>query len=226
MEADRGADWYLSVDIKVFQLKAGEKLFGLTAGQGTSPQDGATTWIQQTIDNLNKDPAGLGPVFDNLPPEEDTAALNLLQTDSSGNNIYNFALARVRYQDSQVANNVRLFFRVFATQQVAPTYDPTTSYFSYKSGSTVVPVLGVQGDEIVTIPFFAAPRVDVSQPLSTQPESQEHPHHQSRSARCGGRYLLGVGWTSTNQTTCGFRIGWSETHRPTIVLGRTAASIT
>jgi hypothetical protein len=165
-----GAEWYLSVDIKVFQLKAGEKLFGLTAGQGTSPQDGATTWIQTTIDNLNKDPAGLGPVFDGLPSEEDTAALNLLQTDNSGNNIYNFALARVRYQDSQVANNVRLFFRVFATQQVAPTYDPTTSYFSYKSGSTVVPVLGVQGDEIVTIPFFAAPRVDVSQPLSSQPD--------------------------------------------------------
>lgn len=165
-----GAEWYLSVDIRVFQLKAGEKLFGLAAAQGTSPQDGATTWIQQTIDNLNKDPAGLGPVFDGLSQDEDTSSLNLLQTDNSGNNIYNFALARVRYQDSQVANNVRLFFRVFATQQVAPTYDPTTSYFSYKSGSTVVPVLGVEGDEIVTIPFFAHPRVDASQPLSSQPD--------------------------------------------------------
>ena len=165
-----GAEWYLSVDIKVFQLKAGEKKFGLTAGQGASPQDGATTWIQKTIDNLNSDPAGLGPVFDALPPDEDTAALNLLQTDKSGNNIYNFALARVRYQDSQVANNVRVFFRIFAAQQVATTYDPATTYFSYKSGTTVVPVLGVQGDEIVTIPCFAAPRGDVSKALSTQPD--------------------------------------------------------
>jgi hypothetical protein len=165
-----GAEWYLSVDIKVFQLKAGQKMFGLTAEQGTSPQDGATTWIQKTIDNLNNDPAGLGPVFDGLPPDEDTAALNLLQTDTSGNNIYNFALARVRYQDSQVAPKVRVFFRVFAAQQVATTYDPTTTYRSYKSGTTVVPVLGVQGDEIVTIPFFASPRVDVSQALSGQPD--------------------------------------------------------
>ncbi|MFZ0593037.1 MAG: hypothetical protein WAM39_21445 [Bryobacteraceae bacterium] len=163
-----GAEWYLSVDIKLFQLKAGDKLFGLTAEQGTSPQDGATTWIQKTIDNLNADPAGLGPVFDALPSDEDTAALNLLETDSSGNNIYNFALARVRYQDTQVASNVSVFFRIFAAQQVATSYDPTTTYRSFSSGSTVVPVLGLQGDEIVTIPFFAAPRVDVSQPLSAQ----------------------------------------------------------
>jgi hypothetical protein len=163
-----GAEWYLSIDIKVFQLKAGEKLFGLTAGQGTSPQNGATTWIQKTIDNLNSDVASLGPVFDALPSEEDTAALNLLQTDSSGNNIYNFALARVRYQDTQVAPKVSLFFRIFAAQQVATTYDTTTTYRSYKSGSTVVPVLGLQGDEIVSIPCFAAPRVNTSQALSGQ----------------------------------------------------------
>lgn len=165
-----GAEWYLSVDIKVFQLKAGDKMFGLTAGQGTSPQDGATTWIQKTIDNLNNDPAGLGPVFDALPSDEDTAVLDLLQTDSSGNNIYNFALARVRYQDTQVASPVSVFFRIFAAQQVATTYDPTTTYRSYTSGSTVVPVLGLQGDEIVTIPCFAAPRVDASQALSGQPD--------------------------------------------------------
>jgi hypothetical protein len=165
-----GAEWYLSVDIKVFQLKAGDKMFGLQAEQGTSPQDGATAWIQKTIDNLNGDPAALGPVFEALSPDEDTAALNLLQTDSSGNNIYNFALARVRYQDTQPAPNVSLFFRMFAAQQVATTYDPATTYKSFVSGSTVVPVLGVQGDEIVTIPFFAAPRVDASQPLSGQPD--------------------------------------------------------
>ena len=164
------AEWYLSVDIKVFQLKVGDKLFGLTAEQGTSPQDGATTWIQKTIDNLNTDPAGLAPVFDALPSDEDTAALNLLQTDNSGRNIYNFALARVRYQDTQVAPNVSVFFRLFASQQVATTYDPTTTYRSYISGSTVVPVLGLQGDEIVSIPCFAAPRVGPSQPLSAQPD--------------------------------------------------------
>lgn len=163
-----GAEWYLSVDIKVFQLKAGDKMFALTAGQGTSPQDGATTWIQKTIDNLNNDPGGLGPVFDALPSDEDTSELNLLRTDSSGNNIYNFALARVRYQDTQVATPVSVFFRLFAAQQIATTYDPATTYRSYTSGSTVVPVLGLAGDEIVTIPCFAAPRVDVSQALSGQ----------------------------------------------------------
>ncbi len=163
-----GAEWYLSIDIKVFQLKAGDGLFGLTADQGTSPQNGATAWIRKTIDNLNQDVAGLGPVFDGLPSDENTAALNLLQTDNAGKNIYNFALARVRYQDTQSAPKVSVFFRMFAAQQVATTFDPTTTYKSYTGGSTLVPVLGVQGDEIVTIPFFAAPRVDVSKPLSGQ----------------------------------------------------------
>jgi hypothetical protein len=63
-----------------------------------------------------------------------------------------------------------VFFRIFAAQQVATTYDTTTTYRSYTNGSTVVPVLGLMGDEIVSIPCFAAPRVDVSQALSGQPD--------------------------------------------------------
>ena len=168
--ADAGAEWYLSVDIKVFQLKAGQTKFGLQAHAGSSPQDGATTWIQKTIDNLNADPASGNTAFDLLPGDSSEPELNLLQADSGGNNIYNFALARVRFQDTQSAPNVSLFFRLFAAQQVATSYDPTTTYKSFVSGSTTVPVLGVQGDEIITIPFFAAPRVNASQALSSQPD--------------------------------------------------------
>ena len=200
------------------------KMFGLTAGQGTSPQDGATTWIQKTIDNLNAD-AALGPVFDGLPSDEDTASLNLLQTDTSGNNIYNFALARVRYQDSQVASNVGVFFRLFAAQAIATTYDPASTYFSYKSGSTVVPVLGVQGrDRDDTV--LRAPRVDVSQPLSGQPDPRTSaPSTLTRWAPWSIR-TTDAGWTSTNLTTCGSQTGWWGTRRPATNSGHTAASTT
>ena len=209
-----GAEWYLSVDIKVFQLKAGDKMFGLTAAQGTSPQDGATTWIQKTIDNLNGDPAGLGPVFDALPSGEDTAALNLLQTDGSGNNIYNFALARVRYQDTQTAPSVSVFFRVFAAQQVATTYDPATTYNSFTSGSTVVPVLGLQGDEIVTIPFFAAPRGDASKALSAQSDPKNT--HTINPDPLGAEVDTFYGcWLDINQPT--------DTRFPDRMVGNTPA---
>ncbi len=155
--------WYLSVDLRVFQMTAGDTKFAVHLN-GT-PND----WIGSAIANLNTDPGPLGAVFDALPQDdEDAAALTLAPTDGSGHAVYNFALARVRYQDVQVASKVRVFFRLWPAQQTNATYDSNTTYRSATSAGKKIPLLGVIGDEIITIPFFAGPRVATSQKMTTQ----------------------------------------------------------
>ncbi len=155
--------WYLSIDLRVFQMTAGDTKFAVHL-DGTP-----TDWITKAIDNLNLDPGPLGPVFDAIPQDdEDAAALTLAPTDAGGNSVYNFALARVRYQDVQVASKVRVFFRLWPAQQTNATYDTNTTYRTATSGANKIPLLGVNGDEIITIPFFAAARVATSQKMSSQ----------------------------------------------------------
>ena len=67
----------------------------------------------------------------------------------------------MRTQDIAAATDVRVFFRMWAAQQTNATYDPTTTYATRTNGANRIPVLGVQNDEIVTIPFFATRRVAV-----------------------------------------------------------------
>jgi len=155
--------WYLSVDLRVFQIKAGDTRFAAHLN-GTPNQ-----WISKVIDNLNTDPGPLGAVFDAIPQDdENAAALTLAPTDGNGTAVYNFALARVRYQDVQVASKVRVFFRLWPAQQTNATYDTNTTYRSATAAGNKIPLLGVNGDEIITIPFFAKERVLTSQKLSVQ----------------------------------------------------------
>ncbi len=155
--------WYLSVDLRVFQMTAGQTKFAVPLSG--SPND----WISKAIDNLNLDPGPLGAVFDAIPQDdEQAAALTLAPDDGNGHATYNFALARVRYQDVQPATKVRVFFRLWPAQQTNATYDTNTTYRSAASAGKKIPLLGVNGDEIITIPFFAAPRVTTSQKLSQQ----------------------------------------------------------
>jgi hypothetical protein len=152
--------WYLSTDLRVFQIEAGQHRFGASPGNNGNPVADATTYIAKVISNLNGDPAAADGLFEGIAENEDAAALNLAPTDGS-NPIYNFAVARVRTQDTAAATDVRVFFRMWAAQQTNAVYDPTTTYASRTTGANRIPVLGVQNDEIVTIPFFATPRVAV-----------------------------------------------------------------
>lgn len=158
-----GGDWYLSVDIRVFQMKAGQTRFGAQVATTGSPAGVATSFIQQAITNLNGSPGSAGGLFDALPSAEDVATLALAPTDTHGTPVYNFALARVRYQETIAASNVRAFFRMWPAQQTNAVYDSNTLYRTATNGTgEKIPLLGVQGDEIMTIPFFATPRVDTT----------------------------------------------------------------
>lgn len=152
--------WYLSTDLRVFQIEAGQHRFGASPGNTGDAVADATTYIAKVIGNLNADRAAADGLFDAIAENEDAAALNLAPTNGS-NPIYNFVLARVRTQDTAAATDVRVFFRMWAAQQTNAVYDPTTTYASRTKGANRIPVLGVQNDEIVTIPFFATPRVAV-----------------------------------------------------------------
>ena len=159
--------WYLSVDLRVFQMTAGQTKFAVHL-DGTP-----TDWISNVIDNLNTDPGPLGAVFDAIPQDdEDAAALTLAPADGDGNATYNFALARVRYQDVQVASKVRVFFRLWPAQQTNATYDTNTTYRSAAAAGDKISLLGVNGDEIITIPFFAEPRVLTSQKMTDQSDTK------------------------------------------------------
>lgn len=152
--------WYLSTDLRVFQIEAGQHRFGGRPENTGDVVADATNYIAKVISNLNADRGAADGLFEAIAENEDAAALNLAPTDGS-NPIYNFALARVRTQDTAAATDVRVFFRMWAAQQTNAVYDPTTTYASRTTGANRIPVLGVQNDEIVTIPFFATPRVAV-----------------------------------------------------------------
>ena len=154
------ASWYLSVDLCVFQLSAGQSAFGTPVGTTGPVGDNANSFIATALSNLNTSPATFGPEFDTRSQPGQDAIVNLAPTDSSHTAVYNFAFARVRCQDVNPANNVRVFFRLWQAQQTNATYDTSTFYRSYTSGTQKIPLLGIEGDEIVTIPFFAAQRID------------------------------------------------------------------
>jgi hypothetical protein len=159
-----GGDWYLSVDIRVFQAKAGDTKFGGHVASSGSARTAATSFIQQVITNFNGSPGSANGIFDGLPSAEDQSTLALAPTDSHGTAVYNFALARVRYRDTIPADKVRLFFRMWPAQQTNAVFDTNTLYRTSSPNATGdrIALLGRQGDEIMTIPFFATPRVDTS----------------------------------------------------------------
>lgn len=153
-------EWYLSQDLRVFQVTAGKTFLGTAAPNTGNAVSDATTYIQTLIKNLNGDKGVADTLFNGLSEDEgDTSELTLAPTNGGGTNVFNFALARVRTQDVAAANDVRVFFRMWAAQQTNATFDPNTTYASRPNGTEKIPVLGVQNDQIVTIPFFATPRI-------------------------------------------------------------------
>ena len=158
----QGQPWFLSMDVKVFQVKQGQTKFAAHVGSAGGARAVATTFIQQVLTNLNGSPGSAASMFDALPMDENAASLAIAQTDGSGTPVYNFAVARVRYRDTVAANNVRLFFRMWPAQQTNATFNPNTLYRTGVNGSNHIPLLGVQGDEIMTIPFFSTQRINTA----------------------------------------------------------------
>ena len=131
-DAAAGYPWYLSTDLRVFQLKAGERRFDVTLATSGAPHVVATSFIKEVIEKLNGDTAGAGPLFEKISQQEEAAEtdLSLLPEDAHGNKLFNFALARVRLQDVAAAKEVGVFFRMWQAQQTNAAFNASTIYKS------------------------------------------------------------------------------------------------
>jgi len=172
-----GSVSWLSNDIRVFQIESGQSpgwAAGVSMYNTGNPANDATSYIQALIQAYNNLASTKPPnhPFDSIPTGEAASTLDTLPTDPSTNNpVYNFAVARVRYQDPKVdAKNVRLFFRTFPAAAISTAYDQSTTYRRWSDGAEFgenIPLLGSQydptlGQQLETIPFFAQPRINTT----------------------------------------------------------------
>jgi hypothetical protein len=198
-----GLDWFTSIDMRVFQVTEGGHRFGATLATTGAAADVATTFIQAVLANLNSPShPTLASEFDAIDPNEAPEALTLAPVDGSGHRVFNFALARVRLRDLNTdATNVRAFFRMWPAQQTNAVHDPTTLYRTFTAGTRHIPLLGRQGDQIMTIPFFAEKRVNsatVSMTTQTDAPNVRTIHHDSLGAETVGFFGC---WLDINQPT-------------------------
>jgi hypothetical protein len=122
----------------------------------------APAFIQQVIANLNSGNTG-GQTFENdISTDENTSQVELSE-QVGGSFVFNFAVAKVRYRAlSSDAVGVRAFFRLFPVSTTSTDYNQATAYRRATQGGVTIPLLGLQGGEVSTIPCFASPRVDTS----------------------------------------------------------------
>jgi hypothetical protein len=159
----RGDTSWLSTDLRVFTIRPSQSISGSGVVMGSDP----SKFIQDLITHITKDQ------FDtSLLTDEQATALYTHPSDVDGD-VFNFAVAKVHYvgQNNGVSFPVRCFFRMFQAQSTSGVYDfvpgttPLTQDSQYRRTTNTkgpIPLAGFQGDEYVTIPFFAEPRVDSS----------------------------------------------------------------
>jgi hypothetical protein len=168
-------EFYLSQDLRVFTLTPGinnAPIAGVplnASGNTNWDTHAAYTYIQALLATLNgapyNAPSGTDP-FTLFPDQTNALSGDSSVTPTSVNPAnatgtpfanYNFAVARVRLDgtpNSSSGANVRVLFRLFASQTGDTDFQPTTypAKTTDNQGQPLAPALGV-GD--VTIPFFA-----------------------------------------------------------------------
>lgn len=159
--------YWLSTDTRVFQIKQNDLLAGV---QQQSDPFQFITGLVQAFNNLPND--NNHPFLTQLPQDENASQLELSPT-VGGTPVYNYAVAKIRYRGNVPAQNASAYFRTFKTMVSALDYDHTSGETGNyrRSGNTAgsVPLLGIQSNEIASIPFFARPRVNTqTQSMTSQ----------------------------------------------------------
>jgi len=166
---------WLSQDLRVFVVTPGLNSAPVMGAPAFSPgdpsnfePDAAYTYIQGVLTYLNdnfSDPSNGDPFSIAIPQQSaaltgDSSVTPTSPNPSGGNLLqnYNFAVARVRLKgpNDSTASDVRVFFRLFATQSNDTDYQPTTTYLSTNdpAGFPSSPAIGA-GNPPTTYPFFA-----------------------------------------------------------------------
>ncbi|HEX8112196.1 MAG TPA: LodA/GoxA family CTQ-dependent oxidase, partial [Kofleriaceae bacterium] len=186
-----GATSWLSADTRVFKLQPG----GMFAHR--TLQNDPSAFIEAVIDSLRGSQQA-NPWFDNLPADEAGAQLEWSQT-LDGQPVYNFAICRVRYRaELNPAPDVRVFFRLFPAMTTSTDFQPATTYRTGGQPGTKIPLLGIVGGEVTTIPFFAAPRRPATDNLNLQ---QDPKNIDTLQVNAGGNetYSFFGCWLDINQ---------------------------
>lgn len=195
-ELDGPVSW-LSTDVRVFQIRAGDTRFGAT--MGSTPAAGST-FIKQVIANLQSGNSG-GQTFEAISTDQQTSALELAQ-QVNGTKVFNFAVAKVRYVGTVSISNVRVFFRLFPVSTTSTDFAPGTTYRRSAQGTTVIPVLGLSGaGDLLSIPCFAEPRVDSATTAVTAQTDPSNVKPTMSASPPGGESIAFFGaWLDINQT--------------------------
>ncbi|MDH4472915.1 MAG: galactose oxidase early set domain-containing protein [Fluviicola sp.] len=174
-----GPTSWLSVDLRVFQMREG----GPT--RATIPQgNSGTTFINQLLTRFNNReiyPTDELHPFNDISIDQQTSQLEWLETNG-GSRVFNYAIAKVRFKapiplspplTANDATDVRVFFRMFNTAGTAMQFNPLTTYKRGVNEGNTIAVVGKEGSEISSIPFFASPRVNYGTKLmASQTDSQ------------------------------------------------------
>jgi hypothetical protein len=206
-EIDGETSW-LSTDLRVFQIKAGQSKFGVNMGSDPS------AFIIQVIENLNNGNTG-GQTFENdISVDPQTSRLELSKTVNSVA-VYNFAVAKVRYRAlSTTAQDVRVFFRLFPVATTSLEYDQATTYRRHEQAGKVVPLLGIKNGKIAAIPCFASPRINsASDSMSNQTDDFNVQDIPPNSNGAVVTQYFGC-WLDINQTDLQFPIQPSPSDGP------------
>ncbi len=195
-EIDGETSW-LSTDLRVFQIKAGETRFNKMINND------ANNFITDVIQNLNSGNTG-GDTFSTISTDQQTSRLELSES-ISGVRVYNFAVAKVRYRAASVsATDVRVFFRLFPASSTSLEFNQSTTYRRATQGGSTKPLLGIINNEAVTIPCFAAARIDSSSVSMT--DQTDTANVQTIPPNAGGNEVVRYFgcWLDINQTQLQF----------------------
>ncbi|WP_300038900.1 galactose oxidase early set domain-containing protein [uncultured Roseobacter sp.] len=160
-----GNPHYLSDDLRIHKASVGD----------VNAVGGPQAYLQGLLDAYENTPT---PDDSDQHPfltldtsqEENPVVLEVPQND---NGTYNFAIARVRFLSvpGEDAENVKVFFRMFNTVGTALEFNTFTTYRTLQGPGGDVPGLGKQGVSIISMPFFAAPRVTPDQSMADQQDN-------------------------------------------------------
>jgi Domain of unknown function (DUF1929) len=196
---------WLSTDVRVFSIAAGQTKFGDIVQGIANPLQ----FIQQCLDKLNNPVNNGSALFESLST---SATLDLASNGLLGGILslpqYNFAITRVRYRaKTTVAQRVKCFFRMFNVAATGLEFDPNTTYRRTTVGPNTIPLIGTVGGEVSSIPFFASDRVETvqGQPGATSMAAQTlNPTYEIRDIApnpAGAEVTAYFGcWLDINQT--------------------------
>jgi hypothetical protein len=208
---DDGPISWLSEDLRVFQVSDTNP--SLPAVPTVTLQDSgdatvdAPNFITSLVGAFNANTT-LPPnhPFDSISTDETVSQVTVSPVDQNKKPVYNFAVARVRYQSTVSSDLVRVFFRIFQASTTSTTAYNTSTYAVTPTPSPgnkntkKIPLFGVDGaGNVVAVPCFAAKRV-TGVTLDNQPDTL---NATTINAGAGGAivYTYFGCWLDINQST-------------------------